>query len=447
MSKEKESKKLIIDNLTINNEERLNNNNETDDKNLDMYEVEKAVYFLISKELKDKPLQDKIKFLEKKFKDKKSSLKEAIKLYPIIERLLNSETEKIKTQYIIKEKESEFKNYSPFKYLKEIGLFSSLIITTLGVNYLLDLSRNKRMHYNQRNFEKKIQDEIKKTGDQIVEEITNNVLKENYVSKEDFTSRFNSEYDNKKKNFKIYPNKNNQLIIKQLEEDNKKNANNINTIINNIDNMKIKLSSDIKDECISYINNLTDKLINSIKKEQENLVDKIMLSNSNSNNNNIEKLPNPTNIDNNVDINSNTTQEISQNKTNSKVNESNSTNKTNNSNELKDVNETNEISNLNDVEILDSLLKEGSIVDKKKFIGMIKNWFKNNLNAENKSELESNKINIKNQIISKLAKNKKLEMETLLKNAGFESVNDDIFKLKDKEKLEKVNNIIKDYSI
>jgi hypothetical protein len=225
------------------------------DENLENLEIEKAITFLLSKELKDKSLIEKKDFLKKKLNEK--SLEKAMKIYPILDRILETETKKIEAENKIE----------PFKYLKELGLYSTLIITTLGVNYLLDLSRNKRFHLANKELETRINQELIKTSEKITEDIKKEL--KDYLPINKFEEKYKESYENTSKIMKLHPNKNSNILLKQIEGENKINTDKINEMKNKIETLKITMTKEIKDDCSKLINKLTNEFLNKFETKIE----------------------------------------------------------------------------------------------------------------------------------------------------------------------------------
>lgn len=229
------------------------------DENLENLEIEKAIAFLLSKELKDKSFSEKKDFLKKKLNDK--NLEKAIKIYPLIERILEVETKKIESENKIE----------PFKYLKELGLYSTLIITTLGVNYLLDLSRNKRFHLANKELETRLNQEILKTSEKITEDIKKEL--KDYLPIDKFDEKYKESYENTSKVMKLHPNKNSNVLLKQIEGDNKSNCEKINEMKNKIETLKLTITNEIKEDCSELIRKLTNEFLNKFDSKIEQKIE------------------------------------------------------------------------------------------------------------------------------------------------------------------------------
>lgn len=256
-----------INNKEKEKEKEIENNNQSTDKSnndLEDIEIEKAIYFLLSDELKNKKINEKIKFLENKIE--KESLSKAIKVLPIVNRIIDSEKEKI-IQI------NKANNKDSFEYLKELGLYSTLIITTLGINYLLDISRNKKYDIMMTEVEARITKEILLTKDKIVDETKSEMRK--YLQKDEFKENFMKIYDETRRSFTINTTQNKSILIKQIEEDLKKNQLKVNELMNKVESNKLILSNEIKDQCNLNFDLLSKNIsfqINSlIKNEFEKL--------------------------------------------------------------------------------------------------------------------------------------------------------------------------------
>lgn len=236
-----------------------------DDGEIDQVEVERGIYFLLSKELSSKSLKEKKEFLKGKISD--SALQEALKLYPLAARVLSKEKEKFK----------ESNSSASIKYLKEIGIYSSLIIMTLGVNYLLDIARNKKSDLQQKNFEVKLNEQLKIAGEKLSEELKTEMS--NYIPNASFPEKFKQEYDKARGTLNLHPQKNTGLMLKKLEEDSSSTKLSVDELKNKVDNLKITINSEMREETKNLFTQMNDNVIALIKKEQEKFLS-IVLSKS-----------------------------------------------------------------------------------------------------------------------------------------------------------------------
>ena len=146
-------------------------------------DLKKAVTFLLSKEMKEYSLDKKREFLLKKLPS--NVVDKAIELYPIFENNVNAQIQEYKTKGQTDSEKSFFSSFFDF------GMLSSVILTTLGLNYLLDLNRNKKNDLFYKDTEKKINEEINKITDEMKSKISAELSE--YVKSEGLNDKINSQ--------------------------------------------------------------------------------------------------------------------------------------------------------------------------------------------------------------------------------------------------------------
>jgi hypothetical protein len=132
-----------------------NNENDAD--------LKKALAFLLEKEMKDYSLDKKKEFLLKKVSPE--VVEKAISLYPLIENNISQTLDEYKKDT------STGRGY--FDSFFDLGIISTVLLSTLGINYLIDLNRNKKSDLFYKDIERRIAEELSKTTQEMKSEIYN----------------------------------------------------------------------------------------------------------------------------------------------------------------------------------------------------------------------------------------------------------------------------------
>ena len=112
-------------------------------------DLKRALTFLLSKEMKEYSLEKRKEFLLKKLSP--SVVEKAIDLYQTIEINMKNNIDEI----LKKNKQQSSKNGAFWSSLFDLGILSTVLLTSLGINYLIDLNRNKKNEMFFREVEKK----------------------------------------------------------------------------------------------------------------------------------------------------------------------------------------------------------------------------------------------------------------------------------------------------
>jgi hypothetical protein len=148
-------------------------------------QLKKAIAFLLSKDMREYSLDKKKEFLLKKLPVE--TVEKAMSIYPIVEANIKDQLQEYMTSSA-KQKEEEGSLLSSFFNL---GVLSSVLLTTLGINYLIDLNRNKKNDLFYKECEKKINEELTKNSKELKSEIRNELNE--YVSKDSLKEKVNSQ--------------------------------------------------------------------------------------------------------------------------------------------------------------------------------------------------------------------------------------------------------------
>jgi hypothetical protein len=389
--------------------------------------LKKAVAFLLSKEMNEYSLEKKKEFLMKKLPN--DIVEKAISIYPVVESNINSHIQ----DYINSQKSNDQNFLLNFF---NVGILSSVLLTTLGVNYLIDLNRNKKNDLFYKECERKINEELSKNTNQMKSEI-NQELGE-YVTKESLKEKVQTQLteftQQKGLNFNLST-KTVKEEISKLKQDVDSKDKLIKELNIKIDNNKLLLKEEILKETNNLIEDNNNKLLIKIIENQDKLL--MIVSKSLKNDINEKQSESP----NTKDIISKTTdanfiQDLNKN------NDEKLNNIINLSQELINEKKQNEIDiNLDFKAILESVLSTvKDEKDKFSLIKQLKNQFSAILDANSNNDNPSlvSNINLTNKIF-KCANNKLLGI--LFIKAGFkaESASKYIYD----NKLEELSNSIK----
>jgi hypothetical protein len=144
-------------------------------------DLKKALAFLLEKEMKDFSLEKKKEFLLKKVSPE--IVEKAISLYPLMETNINQSLEEFK-----KDSKSGF-----FDSFFDFGTISTVLLSTLGINYLIDLNRDKKTDLFYKEIEKKIKEELFKNTQDMKIEINNQL--QGFVKKDEVADLIKEQLD------------------------------------------------------------------------------------------------------------------------------------------------------------------------------------------------------------------------------------------------------------
>lgn len=214
-------------------------------------DLTKALTFLLSKESQDISLEEKKAFLLTKLPE--SVVNQALEIYPSIKSI---SIEKIN------EKSS---NTSMFSSLFDIGIISSAILTSLLVNYLFDINREKKNEVFASEIENKLQEEQKKYNEEIKEEISKKM--ENFVEKQNLSSEINNELNifSQGKGLTINPS------LSKIKNEIATMQNDIISLNTKVDNNMFIISQNLKNELKTLLNEYFSKNQNNIINTNNNI--------------------------------------------------------------------------------------------------------------------------------------------------------------------------------
>lgn len=214
-------------------------------------DLTKALTFLLSKESKDISLDEKKAFLLTKLPE--ATVNQAIEIYPMIKTISFEQ---------INEQSS---NNSIFSSLFDVGIISSAVLTSLLVNYLFDLNREKKNEVFALEIEKKLLEEQKKNNDEIKEEISKKM--ENFVEKQNLSSEINNELNifSQGKGLTINPS------LSKIKNEIATMQNDIVSLNTKVDNNMFVISQNLKNELKTLLNEYFSKNQSNIINNNNNI--------------------------------------------------------------------------------------------------------------------------------------------------------------------------------
>ncbi len=267
--------------------------------NINSEDLKKAIIFLLGKELKDYSLEKKKEYLSKKISIE--TLEKAMELYPIIEANTNS-----KIEDYIKEYEKKNTKTSFFDGLFDVGVLTTVIISTLGINYLLDLQRNKKNELFYRESEKKLNEELIKISENMKKELANEL---NSFCKK-------TEVDEKIKEKITLQNQNAGLNLNLGSKNVKENINSLKTELSVQEHKLKEMSVKLENSGVILKQDVLRELGNIIEENNKNLLlkiiemqNKLIINNTNLNANNTKNSKSYDNSNENKTMNEGTLQQ------------------------------------------------------------------------------------------------------------------------------------------
>ena len=146
----------------------------TDNNNKDLI---KALSFLLSKESQEYPIEQKRQFLLTKLPE--DTVNQAIDLYPSIQKNITSTNEE--------------NSQSMFSSMFDIGILTSSILTSLIINFLFDINREKKNISFSNELSTRLNEEQLENNESIKKEIDNKL--DDYVEKKDLPIAVNKEIE------------------------------------------------------------------------------------------------------------------------------------------------------------------------------------------------------------------------------------------------------------
>jgi hypothetical protein len=244
-------------------------------------DLKKALAFLLEKEMKEYSLEKKKEFLLKKVSPE--IVDKALSLYPLIENNIEKNFE-------------EFKKDNSKGFLDsffDFGVISTVLLATLGINYLIDLNRNKKSDLFYKEIEKKIKDELSKNAQEMKNEIQNEL--KGFVKRDELADDIKDHIDtyNKQKGLSL------NLSSKSIKENVTTMKGDITGLEKKIKEMGVKMENNnliFRQEMLKELNDIivenNKNLLLQIIENQNKLLLNANINTGNNNNNNFSPLVN-----------------------------------------------------------------------------------------------------------------------------------------------------------
>jgi hypothetical protein len=217
-------------------------------------DLKKAIAFLLEKEMRQYSVDKKKEFLLKKVSPE--IVEKALDLYPLLESNMTNQLE-------------EFKKYNKKGFLDsffDIGVISSVLLATLGINYLIDLNRNKKNELFYKDIEKKINEELKVSTDNMNNELKQNLS--NYVVKDSLNNEIHSQIQTYAQEKGLSLN----LSSKSIKE----NITKLNTDMSTLDKKSKELSVKIDNNNLLFRQDIMKEFNNIIEENNKKLLYQII---------------------------------------------------------------------------------------------------------------------------------------------------------------------------
>lgn len=234
-------------------------------------EFQAALNLLLSKELADFPLERKRDFLYSKFP--KDLVDKAISVLPEVSSYIKNYTSQVERTLGQSHRQTSNEPNRVFKSLTDIGLLSTVVITTLGVNYLLDLNRNKKNE----TFYNEVQgrlDEQAERNSKSLREMLNNEL-ENFCKKDDleFYLRKSVKEYNESKGISLNAIGNGtKAKVGTLDREVQGLSQKVKELEVKIDNSRLILQQSLEAECGKILEKSSKELIKQLREDQSNFL-------------------------------------------------------------------------------------------------------------------------------------------------------------------------------
>ena len=225
-------------------------------------DIQKALLFFMSKEMQHKSLEEKKKYLATKIS--KEAIDEAILLLPTISNLIDMHKSDNKVSNTLVD------------YLKGFSIYTSLILATLGINYVLDLTRNKKNEVFYRNVDSKLQSEVKNLSENLQKNVFNQM--EHFVKTSEFSELYKKTTKelNLEKGIILNPLPNSiKVQVSELKDETNQIKQKIDNYILKNENSKIMQKQEILNECAVEIEKSNNDLKKLMKDEQMNFMVKL----------------------------------------------------------------------------------------------------------------------------------------------------------------------------
>jgi hypothetical protein len=226
-------------------------------------DLKKAIAFLLEKDMKEYSLEKKKEFLLKKVSPE--VVEKALSLYPVIENNVNKTLDEAKKDM------TTTRGFLDSFF--DLGIISTVLLTTLGINYLIDLNRNKKSDLFYKDIEKKIKEELSKSGGDMKNEIRNDL--QTFMKKDEVADSIKEHLDTftKQKGLNL------NLSSKTMKDNMVTMKNEISSLEQKVKELNVKMENNnliFKQEMLKELNDLitenNKKLLMQIIENQNKLL-------------------------------------------------------------------------------------------------------------------------------------------------------------------------------
>ena len=222
-----------------------NNNSNTSAKHLN-----KAIAFLLNKETEHIPLEDKKQFLLKHLPE--DVVNSAIDILPTIKEHLHDNNN------------NSQRNVSMFSSLFDIGIVTTALLTSLLVNYVCDVSRDKKNDYFITELQRSLKEDNLKINNELKEDI--NLQMSTFVEKKTLSNDISSHLEmySQGKGLTVNPS------LSKIKSDISTIQNDIITLNTKIESNNFIITQNIKNEMQKVLNDFFNKHQPSTKEHNDN---------------------------------------------------------------------------------------------------------------------------------------------------------------------------------
>ena len=230
---------------TPNEVDNSNNNSNTSAKHLN-----KAIAFLLNKETEHIPIEDKKQFLLKHLPE--DVVNSAIDILPTIKEHLHDSNS------------NSQRNVSMFSSLFDIGIVTTALLTSLLVNYVCDVSRDKKNDYFITELQRSLKEDNMKINNELKEDI--NLQMSTFVEKKTLSNDISSHLEmySQGKGLTVNPS------LSKIKSDISTIQNDIITLNTKIENNNFIITQNIKNEMQKVLNDFFNKQQPSTAEHNDN---------------------------------------------------------------------------------------------------------------------------------------------------------------------------------
>ena len=202
--------------------------------------LNKAIAFLLNKETKHIPIEDKKQFLLKHLPE--DVVNSAIDILPTIKEHLHDNNNS-----------NSQRNVSMFSSLFDIGIITTALLTSLLVNYVCDISRDKKNDYFITELQRTLKEDNMKINNELKEDI--NLQMSTFVEKKTLSNDISSHLEmySQRKGLTVNPS------LSKIKSDINTIQNDIITLNTKIESNNFIITQNIKNEMQKVLNDFFNK--------------------------------------------------------------------------------------------------------------------------------------------------------------------------------------------